>query len=113
MSLTYEAMKGPDQRKWLAHSEGERIEAVEAYRRKHGVRVPNPFLHATIHVVVENQVALGDETPVEQTLVRLMKEGLARHEAIHAIGAVLASHLDDLLKTPARRSQPIAAIDCN
>ncbi len=78
-------MKGPDQGKWQAHSEGERIEAVEAYHRKQGVRVPNPLLHATIDVVVENQVALGDEIPVRQTLIRLMQEGLDRHDAVQAI----------------------------
>ncbi len=109
MALTYDAMKGPDQRKWQAHSEGERIEAVEAYHRKHRVRVPNPLLHATIHVVVENQVALGDEIPVRQTLIRLMQEGLDRHDAVHAIGSVLANHLDDLVRTTEFQSDPNAA----
>ena len=33
------------------------------------------------HVVVENQVALGEATPVPATLDRLMDEGLDRHDA--------------------------------
>jgi hypothetical protein len=65
--------------------------------KKH-IRLPNARLHAVIHVVVENQVALGDELPVRGTLLRLLREGLSRHDAVHAVGTVLARHLFDLLK---------------
>jgi hypothetical protein len=41
------------------------------------------------HVVVENQVALGEATSVPETLDRLINEGLDRHDAVHAIGSVL------------------------
>jgi hypothetical protein len=61
-----------------------------------------PRLHAAIHVIVENQVAMGDELPVRRVLERLRREGLDRHEAIHAIGSVLANHLSDLLATGPR-----------
>jgi hypothetical protein len=44
-------------------------------------------------VIVENQVALGDAYPVQSVLFRLMVEGLPRHDAIHAIGLVLAERL--------------------
>jgi hypothetical protein len=60
--------------------------------------MPNSSLHAAIHVVVENQVALGGEIPVQETLARLMGEGLSRHEAVHAVGSVLAGILFDLSK---------------
>jgi hypothetical protein len=40
------------------------------------------------HVVVENQVALGEATPVPETFDRLIDEGLDRHEAVHAIGNI-------------------------
>src|SRR5271166_136666 len=46
-------------------------------------------IHSVIHVAVETQCALGDETPVRRTIARLVQEGLDRHEAVHAIGAVL------------------------
>ena len=49
------------------------------------------------HVVVENQVALGDATPVPATLDRLMDEGLDRHEAVHAIGSILMSIVFDVV----------------
>ena len=45
--------------------------------------------HAATHVIVENQAAMGDVTVVPATLDRLMREGLDRHDAIHAIGSVL------------------------
>ncbi len=58
-----------------------------------------------IHTVVENQLALDDQT-VRGTLERLMRDGLARHQAVHAIGTVLIEYLHDLLhaKTPSTDS---------
>jgi hypothetical protein len=50
-----------------------------------------------VHVIVENQIALGAETPVKATLDRLMSEGLDRHDAIHAIGSVLLNRVYELL----------------
>ena len=67
------------------------------YHRRMGIELPNEQLHAAIHTVVENQAALGDDTPVEQALRRLMGEGLDRHEAIHAVGSVLAEHIWEAL----------------
>jgi hypothetical protein len=53
---------------------------------------------AAIHVIVENQVAMGNEAPVAATVERLIAQGLTRHQAIHAVGRVLAAGLFDLLK---------------
>jgi len=39
-------------------------------------------LHATLHVIVEAQIALGDETPAGCTGQRLIGEGLDHHDAI-------------------------------
>ena len=64
-------------------------DAVMDYHRRTGVKLENPELHAMAHVVVENQVVLGEATSVPATLDRLMDDGLDRHEAIHAIGSVL------------------------
>ena len=36
-------------------------------------------------------------TPVARTLQRLMSEGLDRHDALHALGFVLAGHMHDLV----------------
>ena len=51
-----------------------------------------------MHVVVENQVAMGDEYPAKSVLERLMREGLDRHQAIHAISQLLAEEIFHVLK---------------
>lgn len=78
---------------WLALDESERIESVRQYHRREKIQLTNEILHATTHVIVENQVALGDTFPAQAVLFRLMEEGLDRHEAIHAIGSVLSEQL--------------------
>lgn len=64
-------------------------------------RIPLPKgarrLHATIHAIVENQLALND-APVVRALAGLMQEGLSRHDAVHAIGSIVAEQIYDLLK---------------
>lgn len=102
----YDPLVAPDPAAWLATDEGGRIELVVDYHRGRRVKLPNQRLHATIHVVVGNQAAMGDELPVRRVLDRLQAEGLDWHEAIHAIGSVLAGHLYDLLKTGAPEGDP-------
>jgi hypothetical protein len=82
---------------WLQTDEGERIELVSSYHRGRQINLPNAQLHAVIHVVVENQLALGEPVVVE-TLARLQNEGLSRHDALHAIGSVLATDLYSLMQ---------------
>jgi len=86
---TYDPEVGPSSATWLRTDEGERIALVESSHRRRRIRVPRLRLHATIHVVVENQIALG-EAAVIDALARLRTEGLTRHEAVHAVGMVLA-----------------------
>ena len=64
------------------------------------------MLHATFHVTVENQIALGDDFPVESKLNQLMQEGLDRHEALHAIGLVLAEHIYGMLYEDSELDDP-------
>jgi hypothetical protein len=49
------------------------------------------------HVVVEDQLAL-EGTVVVETLARLKSEGLNRHDALHAIGSLLAADLFELMQ---------------
>jgi hypothetical protein len=83
---------------WLALDESERIDSVIRYHWRQGIRLPDNTVHALIHVIVENQVALGDEYPVKSVLARLMAEGLDRHDAVHAIGSVLTGQVFDAVK---------------
>ncbi len=57
----------------------------------------NPILHVTFHQIVENQLAAKDPPMVHETLERLMRSGLSRHEAIHAIGSVLCGETWEIL----------------
>jgi len=82
---------------WLGTDEGERLELVASYHRRNKIRLPNAQLHAVVHVIVENQLALGEEV-VLNTLARLQSEGLSRHDAVHAIGSVLADDLYELMQ---------------
>ena len=75
---------------WSQLDEGEQIELVAEHHRRARIRLPNLRLHAGLHVTVENQVLLGDETPIAAALQRRMGEGLDRHDAIHAIASVLS-----------------------
>src|SRR5262245_58062289 len=93
----YDPDTSPTPTEWLQTDEGERIELVSAYHRRKKVKLPNSRLHAVVHVVVENQIALGEETVVN-TLARLRAEGLSRHDALHAIGSVLAENMYELMQ---------------
>ena len=104
-ALQYDPLESPEPEKWLAIDEAERIQLAQDYHRCARVRLPNEKLHAVFHVVVENQIALGDEIPVQSTLQRLMAEGLDRHEAIHAISSVLAEFMHDLVNNPGSNTE--------
>jgi hypothetical protein len=95
--MRYDASKAPDPEAWLALDEQERIDLAIAYHRRYRLTMGHSSkLHGTVHAIVENQVAAGDATVVPATLARLMREGLDRHDAIHAIGSILAGIIFDV-----------------
>jgi hypothetical protein len=94
--VSYDPDISPAPRDWLQAGEGERIEMVSVYHRRKKIELPNLQLHVLVHVVVENQIALGEEMVVN-TLARLRAEGLSRHDALHAIGSVRAENLYELM----------------
>ncbi len=93
----YDPLNAPDPDEWHSMDEDERITFVMEYHRESGVELPNERTHAAIHVIVENQRALGDEAPTQATVERLIREGLDRHDAIHAVGNVLVNFMHELL----------------
>lgn len=56
----------------------------------------NPFLHATLHTIVERQLAGGDPPETRAALDRLVAAGVSRHEAVHRIGNVMVRHLYEM-----------------
>ena len=112
----YDPLVGPDPGDWLATGEQQRLDVITRYHRRKGFAAERIVLHATIHAVVENQIAEGDQLPVRRILRRLMAEGLDRHEAIHAIGSVLIVHINELMRrvdSSAPAPQPHSAQDAN
>jgi hypothetical protein len=97
----YDPQTPPQPAAWLAIDESDRLDLVERYHRGTRARLPNLRLHAILHVAVENQLAAGDAV-VAETLDRLLRQGLSRHEAIHAVASVLLMDLDHLAKNAAQ-----------
>jgi len=102
----YDPLAAPEPHHWLGLDEYERIDLARDYHRGAGIRMSNAAAHAALHAVVETQIALRDATPARRTVQRLMNEGLDRHQAIHAIGAVLAQFLH---VPPESRAEPNAS----
>lgn len=99
MLTKYDPDRAPDAERWRAQDEMGLMDIVQRYHRRAGIRLPDERVHAALHVMVENQVALGDKTPVSDAVGRLMGEGMSRHDAVHAVGAVLAKHMHRALET--------------
>jgi hypothetical protein len=88
--MPYDALKAPDPQDWLELDEQERIDQVIEYHHRHHLPMGESVkLHGVAHVVVENQIALGDPPATREALIRLMGEGLDRHDALHAVGSVV------------------------
>ncbi len=85
----YDPDRTPEPSRWLELDEWERITLAEKAHRHLASEIPSVPAHANIHVVVENQLAMGLD-PVVRALHRLMGEGLSRHDAVHAIGLVVS-----------------------
>ena len=108
MTKYYDPLEAPTPRAWLDMDESERLQLIEDYHRRAHIRLPNVEAHASLHCIVENQLALGDPIPVRKTLERLMEEGIDRHEAIHAIASVLSEHMVELVRGAPPHSDPNA-----
>lgn len=105
----YDALEAPDPKKWLAAEERYRIHLVEEYHQHMRVELPELQLHAALHVIIENQVALGEDVPV-RTLQRLQEEGLDRHDSIHAIAMVLIEIIPEVLDEDCVKTPEFAAL---
>ncbi len=64
----YDPLNAPDPDEWQSMDEDERITLVMEHHREAGVELPNEQVHAVVHVVVENQIALGDEMSAQAAL---------------------------------------------
>ncbi len=92
----YDPQRTPDPTWWLALDEQERIQLVEDYHRRHKVKLPSLKAHAAFHAIVENQIA-EDLVSVQRAMARLAKQGLTRHNSVHAVAWVLSQHFYELM----------------
>ena len=95
--MRYDATEGPDASEWLESDEAERLDAVLRYHRSAKERAGSARAHAAIHVTVENQLAEGLGGAV-RAMERLREQGPDRHDAIHAVGAVVSEQIYSALK---------------
>ena len=100
MTKEYNPFNQPIAEQWLASDEYERIELVRQYH----VNIDDEDLpedkievHSLMHVIVENQLAEKVEH-VPQTMAKLLRQGLDRHDAVHAIAAILCEDIFDLMQ---------------
>jgi hypothetical protein len=94
---TYDPDIPPNPSDWLAADESLRLALVTDYHQSMDLAESRLRLHAAIHVVVENQIALGEQVVID-AMTRLQSEGLSRHDALHAIGMVVSEHLFEILR---------------
>jgi hypothetical protein len=67
--LRYDPHEHVDSDSWLELDESERSGLVIRYHRRKRIRLPNETVHALMHVIVENQVALGDAFPARAVML--------------------------------------------
>lgn len=92
----YHPLIEPNKDEWLESSEYDRIDAVRKYHENSDedeFEEGNALsIHSMLHVIVENQLAMGIELNPE-TIEKLTQQGLDRHEAIYAIGAIISDDI--------------------
>lgn len=95
----YDPSIEPDKKVWLEATENERVAAVLEFHANNDNDLDEKALiiHSSIHVIVENQLAMGVEL-LPETIAKLMRQGLSRHEAIHAIGAVISGDILEIVR---------------
>ncbi|RMG43069.1 MAG: DUF1841 family protein [Acidobacteria bacterium] len=59
----------------------------------------NPFLHITLHDMIEQQVDTGEPPEAAEALARLTAAGVDRHEAVHTLLRVFVRELSAMLET--------------
>ena len=95
----YDPSNSQDPKKWLSIDEDQRIYLIEQYHENSAEPIPEDGweLHAVFHCLIENQIA-QDLDSVRETMAKLIRQGLSRHEAIHAIAALLGDDIFAILK---------------
>ena len=105
---SYNASRNINSALWLNLDEAVRLELIEEYVEDFEKEIDSSKknIHASVHMVVENQLALGEE-PALNAYSRLLRQGLNRHETIHAIGAVIFTDIYEAMQN--KDNKPITS----
>jgi len=63
---------------------------MAAYPQEINGQIVSPFVHTTLHTIVDGQIRTGQPEFVVETFNRLREQEMEEHEALHAIIAVYA-----------------------
>ena len=77
------------------HNYWESSHIRQATKTPEGV---NPFLHVSLHLIIENQIARNNPSRVHRFYLREINKGVLRHQVIHRIAAIFSEILFDSLK---------------
>jgi hypothetical protein len=58
----------------------------------------DPFYHVVVHSILEQQAEMNSPEEVGDALQHLLKKGASRHEAVHAMGVILADEMFEMLR---------------
>ena len=103
--LKYDPEQNPNASEWLALGEQARIDLAFQFHKAARIKIPNAIAHASVHTIVENQIAENIE-PIVRAMSRLQREGLSRHDSLHAVASVLAEHIHEVLAAEDGTSVP-------
>ena len=83
---------------WLELDEQYRLDLINNFVKNYEQEIEKEAMriHSAIHMIVENQLALNVDLTAE-TYNRLKRQGLDRHQIIHAIGAVISEDIFELM----------------
>jgi hypothetical protein len=95
--MRYDPANAPIPSAWLEAGESERLDAILRYHKRAKEHGGNLRAHSAIHSAVENQLAEGHDAAV-RAMTRLEAKGLDRHDAVHAIGSVVAKQIHAMLQ---------------
>lgn len=102
VSCGYDANHAPSSELWSALDERDKLDRVARYHTAAldpSRHPPSMQRHAGMHVGVENQLASGKPPQVAEALARLIRDGMNRHDALHAVGWVMTEHMKRAVET--------------
>jgi exopolyphosphatase/pppGpp-phosphohydrolase len=102
----YDPDLAPSPAIWLGMPEQERMRLAMNFHTAKRMR-GHVRHHAVLHVIVENYLAQGFG-PATQALAALIREGHARHEALHLIGRELEESMARSAEDPSKMQSIIA-----